>query len=170
MTIVERVITGAVTTGTGLYVVAVALSPIAGAAPLVTGGAHACLETSAGEVSAVPAAAGGGAAVVPAAGCAAPIADMAAGVPMALPGPLPIAPPVPVVPPVPLGAPLPIAPPVPLGAPLPVAAPLPAAAPLPVGAPLVDMAGGFSGKGDPIRPPADGAPVAGQPIMPGPGA
>ena len=71
-----------------------------------------CLDTSAGEVGAAPAAAGGGAAAVPVAGgCAAPIADMAAGVPMALPGPLPIAPPVPVVPPVPLGAPLPIAPP-----------------------------------------------------------
>ncbi|MCV7015128.1 hypothetical protein H7I40_22285, partial [Mycolicibacterium madagascariense] len=61
MTIVERVITGGVVAGAGLYVFAVALSPIAGAAPLITGGAHACLETSAGEVGAAPAAAGGGA-------------------------------------------------------------------------------------------------------------
>jgi hypothetical protein len=37
-----------------------------------------------------------------------------------------------------------------------------------VGAPLIDMAGGFGGKGDPISPPQGGAPVSGEPILPGP--
>ena len=41
-------------------------------------------------------------------------------------------------------------------------------APVPAGAPLTTMAGGYGGKGDPIAPPAAGAPVSGQPLLPGP--
>jgi hypothetical protein len=82
---------------------------------------------------------GKGAAPCPA---AAPVTGMA-GVPMALPGPVPIAAPAPV----PVGAPAP--------------------APVPGGAPLTDMAG-LGGKGDPIGPPPPGAPVDGQPVLPGP--
>ncbi len=98
----------------------------------------------------------------------APVADMA-GVPLAVPGPLPvgaaaIGAPVPVgVPPVPVGVP-----PVPVGAavgaPIPVGAPI-LGAPLPIGAPILDMAGG---KGATTGPAPAGAPVAGQPILPGP--
>jgi hypothetical protein len=36
-----------------------------------------------------------------------------------------------------------------------------------VGAPLTDMSG-YGGKGDPTGPPPVGAPVSGQPILPGP--
>jgi hypothetical protein len=156
MTIFDRFNIGLIGAVAGLCGLAVALSAGVAAAPLLTGGQD-CMETSAGDV--------GGAAPL-AAGCpaAAPIADMA-GIPMALPGPVPVP-----AAPVPLGAPLPVGAPVPLGAPIPAAAPLPVAAPIAAGAPLVDMAGGYGGKGDPILPPASGAPVSGQPILPGPGA
>ncbi|ORB30524.1 hypothetical protein BST38_09500 [Mycolicibacterium parafortuitum] len=81
----------------------------------------------------------------------APITEMA-GVPMALPGPL--APP-PVVPP--------IAPPPPPAAPL-----VPLAGAAADGLPLSSM-GGLAGKGDLTGPAPSGAPLPGQPIMPGPG-
>jgi hypothetical protein len=141
----------------GLCSVAIALSPQGAAAPLLTGGEdYACVQSSAGEVpGAVPGA-------VPCAPAAAPLADMA-GVPMALPGPVPVvpaAPPVPVAPPVPLAPPVPIVPPVPLAPPVPVA-------PV-VGAPVTQMGGAGGGKGEETGPPPPGAPVSGEPILPGP--
>lgn len=165
-TIFDRFDIRVVVAAAGLCGVAIALSPDVAAAPLITGG-NGCLQTTAGEAAGgLPAAAGG---LPAAAGCSpasAPLADMA-GIPMALPGPVPVAAPVP------LAAPIPLAAPVPLGAPVPVVAP--AAAPVPVAdgvpaAPLLDMSGGYGGKGDPIAPPSAGAPVSGQPIMPGPAA
>ena len=74
----------------GLCGAAIALSPGAAAAPLITGG-HACIEGQSGE--AAPAAGGPIAGAPVAAGapadlCAAPLTDMS-GVPMAVPGPLP---------------------------------------------------------------------------------
>jgi hypothetical protein len=146
MTIFDRFNVRVVAAGAGLCGVAMALSPHVAAAPLPTGG-YECFSASAGEVVAAPAAA-------PCSPASAPLADMA-GIPMALPGPVPV---VPAAPPVPV---VPVAPPVPLGAPL---------APVAGGAPLTDMSGAFGGKGDPTNPPADGAPVSGQPILPGPGA
>jgi hypothetical protein len=141
--------------GAGLCSVAIALSPQVAAAPLITGGEdYACVQSSAGEV---PGAAPG---AVPCAPAAAPLADMA-GVPMALPGPVPVvpaAPPVPVAPPVPLAPPVPIVPPVPLA---------PVAPVVPAGAPLTQM-GGAGGKGQETGPPPPGAPVSGEPILPGP--
>ncbi|ETA99581.1 hypothetical protein O978_21245, partial [Mycobacterium avium subsp. paratuberculosis 10-5864] len=114
----------------GLCGAAIALSPDAAAAPLITGG-HACIQGQSGEVA--PAAGGPVAGGAPAAGgavaagatdmCAAPLTDMS-GVPMAVPGPVPLGAPVPV----PLGAPLP------LGAPVPLAPPVPV---VPAGAPLI---------------------------------
>ena len=98
--------------------------------------------------------------------CGAPAAAFApmAGVPMALPGPVPApAAPVPVIPAAP---PLPVIPAAPVPV-VPAGAPV-AAAPVAGGAPVVDMAGGFAGKGDPVVPPAAGAPVAGQPLPAGP--
>lgn len=178
--------TRTVIVGAGLFVAATALSAQASAVPFKTGG-EACIEQSAG-------AAGLGAAAIPCAG--APVADMA-GVPMALPGPIPaigaaagalpaIVPPIPaVVPPVPaVVPPVPaVVPPVPaVVPPVPVvvppvgagagALPLPVGAaavgaPLPVGAPILDM-GGYGGKGVPTGPPPADAPLAGQPIIPGP--
>ena len=135
----------------GLCGVAIALSPGIAAA-----GGYECLQTSAGQ-------AGPAGAAAPA--CA-PVTEMA-GVPMALPGP-PLAPPIvppPLVPPVvtpPLVPPLvPPVPVVPIGAPL---API-AGAPL---APITTMGGAAGGKGDSTGPAPAGAPVAGQPIAPGP--
>jgi hypothetical protein len=183
MTIFDRVNMRVVAVGAGLCGVAMALSPDAAAVPLVTGG-YECIQTSSGDAAgALPA----GSACSPA---SAPLNEMA-GVPMALPGPVPVGvppvPPVPVgVPPVPVGVPpvppvpvgVPPVPPVPAGVPpvpvglppvpvgAPVGAPVPAGAPLPVGAPLTEMSG--TGKGVPSAPPPAGAPVAGQPILPGP--
>jgi hypothetical protein len=152
VTIFDRFNIGVVAAGVGLCGVAMALSPDVAAAPLITGG-PACVQPAAGEV-------GGASPVANACSPAsAPASDMA-GIPMALPGP------VPVVAPVPVGAPL--AAPVPVGAPL--AAPVPVGAPVPGGGPLVDMSGGFAGKGDPTGPLPDGAPLSGQPILPGPAA
>ncbi|BBY84167.1 hypothetical protein H7I53_18415 [Mycolicibacterium pulveris] len=163
MTVFDRVNITAVI-GAGLCGVAMALSPAASAVPFKTGG-YDCVETSAGEAPA------------PAGACL-PLTDMA-GVPMALPGPVPVAPP-PVVPPVvppplvppPLVPPIPppvVPPPVvpPLAPPMGAAGGAPVAAPLPVGAPLTEM-GGASGKGQPTGPVPEGAPQPGQPIMPGP--
>jgi hypothetical protein len=131
--------------------VAIALSPSVAAAPLTTGGEN-CMYTSAGEVGAVAPEA-----CVPA---AAPVADMA-GIPMALPGPIPVVPAAPVIPVVPVIPAVPVAP-VPLGA------PIAAGAPVAAGAPLTELSGTVGGKGDPIAPPPDGAPVPGQPTPPGP--
>jgi hypothetical protein len=142
VTIFDRFNIGVVAAGVGLCGVAMALSPDVAAAPLITGG-PACVQPAAGEV-------GGASPVANACSPAsAPASDMA-GIPMALPGP------VPVVAPVPVGAPL--------------AAPVPVGAPVPGGGPLVDMSGGFAGKGDPTGPLPDGAPLSGQPILPGPAA
>jgi hypothetical protein len=158
MRVFDRFNITVVAAGAGLCSVAMALSPHVAAAPLVTGGEdYACVESSAGEL------AGGAPAAAPCAPASAPVAEMA-GVPMALPGPVPIAPPVPVVPPVPLAAPVPIAPPVPV---IPVPAAPVVAAP-PVGAPLTQMGGAGTGKGELTGPPPPGAPVSGEPIWPGP--
>jgi hypothetical protein len=144
---------GIVAVGVGLCGAAMALSPAAAAAPFVEGG-YDCIQTAAGGAPITGA-------CVPA---AAPVADMS-GVPMALPGPVPVAPPVPVVPVAP-PVPVPIAPPVPI---VPAGAPVAAGAPAAAGAPI-DLARGYAGKGDPILPVQPGAPVAGQPAMPGPTA
>jgi hypothetical protein len=152
-----------VAAGAGLCAVAMAVSPHVAAAPLVTGGEdYACVQSSAGEIpGGAPAAVGAAGACAPA---SAPVADMA-GVPMALPGPVPVVAPVPVAPPVPLAPPVPIAPPVPVGAPIPIGAPVAGA---PIGAPLTQMGGAGGGKGELTGPPPPGAPVSGEPIWPGP--
>jgi hypothetical protein len=160
MTIFDRFNVRVVAAGAGLCGVAMALSPHVAAAPLPTGG-YECFQAPAGEAGGAAPAAG---ACSPA---SAPFADMA-GVPMALPGPVPVAAPAPLAAPVPLGAP--VGAPVPLGAPVPAGAPVPVGAPVAGGAPLTDMSGAYAGKGDPTGPPPDGAPVSGQPILPGPGA
>jgi hypothetical protein len=101
----------------------------------------------------------------------APLADMA-GVPMALPGPVPAAPAVPVVPALPaapaapLGVPAPLAPPVPVIPAVPAGAPVAAGAPVPA-ASLFGMSGN-GGKGEPTGPAPVGAPVPGQPLPAGP--
>ncbi|MDT5244038.1 MAG: hypothetical protein QOD36_1414, partial [Mycobacterium sp.] len=97
MTIFDRFNVRVVAAGAGLCGVAIALSPHVVAAPLTTGG-YDCFQASAGEVGASPVAG----ACSPA---SAPLADMA-GVPMALPGPVPVAAPAPLAAPVPLGAPV----------------------------------------------------------------
>lgn len=139
--------------------VAIALSPTALA------GGYECVAPSSGQA---PAGA-------PGAPACAPLTDMS-GVPMALPGPPPVAPPLvppPVVPPplVPPLVPPPLVPPVvppPLVPPV-AGAPIVGGAPAVVGAPLTEMGGlAGKGKGDPSRPPAPGAPVAGKPTPPGP--
>ena len=134
----------------GLCATAFALSPNVAAAPLTT------------EYECAPGAPAGKECVA----SAAAVANMA-GVPMALPGPVPVpaAPAVPVIPAAPPVPVIPAAPPVPV---IPAGAPVvPAAAPAAGGAP-VDLAGGFAGKGDPILPAATGAPVPGQPLPAGP--
>ncbi|MGV0717871.1 hypothetical protein ABQE93_20955 [Mycolicibacterium sp. XJ662] len=159
MTVFDRFNITAVV-GAGLCGVAMALSPTASA------GGYECVETAAGEAPA------------PAGACL-PLTDMA-GVPMALPGPVPVVPP-PVVPPplVPPVVPPPLVPPLvppPVVPPLvpPPVVPPPAAAPIAVaGAPLAPVApitemGGAGGKGQVTGPAPEGAPVPGQPIMPGP--
>jgi hypothetical protein len=182
MAIVER-FNIKVVAGAGLCGAAIALSPDAAAAPLITGG-HACTQQQAGEV---PAAVGGleGAGGAGAAGgpvlasgpvaevCGAPLTDMS-GVPLVVPGPVgaPVVAPVPAgVPlgvPAPLGAPLPVAPVVPAGAPL-IALGGPVAAGAPIdgvaAAPILDMSGV---KDAPTGPAPTGGPVPGQPVMPGP--
>lgn len=177
-----------VVAGAGLCGAAIALSPDAAAAPLITGG-YACTHQQAGDV---PAAVGGlegaggagaaGGPILAAGGPAAdvcttgaPLTDMSgvplvvpgpvvapvpAGVPLAVPGPLPLG--------APLGAPLPVAPVVPAGAPLiALGGPVAAGAPIdgvPV-APILDMSGV---KDAPTGPAPTGGPVPGQPVMPGP--
>jgi hypothetical protein len=137
----------------GLCGAAIALSQAAAAAPLITGG-YACIQASAGDTAPSVAATG----PVADGGCgpaSAPLADMA-GIPLTLPGPVPVG--------APLGAPVPVG--APLGAPVPVGAPL--GAPVPVG--VIDVAAGYGGKGAPTGPPPAGAPVPGQPVLPGPWA
>jgi hypothetical protein len=151
MTIFDRFSIRLVAAGAGLCGAALVFSPDVTAAPLITGGGYACVEGAAGQAGGAPVAA-------PCAPAAASVADMA-GVPMALPGPIPAAPPVPVVPALPLAPPVPVVPVVPAGAPV--------AAPVAGGAPI-DMANGYAGKGDPILPAPPGAPMNGQPIPPGP--
>src|ERR1700738_2883509 len=135
MTIFDRLNIRVVAVGAGLCGVAVALSTDVAAAPVITGG-YACVPTQ-GEA--------GGAS--PVAGVcspgSAPLSDMA-GIPMALPGPVPVV------------------------APVPVGAAVPVVAPVPGGAPLIDMSGIHGGKGEPTGPLPDGAPIPGQPILAGP--
>jgi hypothetical protein len=146
MAIFERVNIRVIAVGVGLCGAAVvALSPHAAADPSAAGG---CFQ-------------GKGEACAPTAS----VADMAAGVPMALPGPVPAAPAAPVVPPLPAAPPLPLAPPVPVIPAAPVGAPVAAGAPVPV-APLLGMAG--TGKGQSTGPAPAGAPVPGQPLPAGP--
>ena len=147
MAVFDRLSIRVAAVGAGLCSVALTLSPGVAQA----GGA--CYESSAGEVPAAAAAAP----------CA-PITGMAGGIPMALPGPIPppLAPP-PIVPPL---APPPVVPPiVPPLAPAPLAPIIPAAGA--GGLPVTTM-GGLAGKGDLTGPAPSGAPVAGQPIAPGP--
>jgi hypothetical protein len=162
MAMFDRLSIRVVAAGAGLCGAAIALSPDAAAAAWVTGG-YECIQTAAGEVA--------GAAPAPAAcgPAGAPLTDMAAGIPMALPGPIPVAPPVPVVPIAPPVPVVPAAPPIPV---VPIGAPVgaPLGAPVAAGAPLIDMSGGYGGKGDPIEPSPAGAPAPGQPILPGPAA
>jgi hypothetical protein len=144
--------------GAGLFVAALALSPDVAAAPLKTGG-YECIQDAAGGN--------------PAAGFCAPVADMA-GVPMALPGPLPLGaaavpipvgvPPVPVgIPPVPVGVPpVPVGvPPVPVGVPpVPVGVP-----PVPVGVPPVPLGAGALAVPLPVGAPVGGVVPIGAPII-----
>src|SRR3954470_9472478 len=144
MAIFDRSNIRLVAAGAWLCVIAIALSPEAAAAPP---GGNECFEGK-GEVCTA----------------SAPLAGMA-GIPMALPGPVPAAPAVPVIPAAPPIPVLPMAPPVPvvpMAPPVPVApgppAPVPAAAPLAGGAGFTDVAG-LGGKGAPTTgPPPAGAP------------
>ena len=134
-----------------MCVIAIALSPEVAAAPP---GGNECFEGK-GEVCTA----------------SAPLAGMA-GIPMALPGPVPAAPAVPVVPAAPPIRWFPRRPdaggshgsPRAGGA----AAPVPAAAPLAGGAGFTDVPA--RGEGAPTGPPPAGAPVPGQPLIPGPSA
>jgi hypothetical protein len=154
MAIFDRSNIRLVAAGAWLCAIAIALSPEAAAAPP---GGNECFEGK-GEVCTA----------------SAPLAGMA-GIPMALPGPVPAAPVVPVVPAAPAVPVVPAAPPIPvipMAPPVPVvpAAPVPAAAPLAGGAGFTDVPG-LGGKGAPTTgPPPAGAPVPGQPIIPGPSA
>ena len=144
MAIFDRSNIRLVAAGAWLCVIAIALSPEVAAAPA---GGKECFEGK-GEVCTA----------------SAPLAGMA-GIPMALPGPVPAAPAVPVVPAAPPIPVIPMAPPVPVVP----AAPVPAASPLAGGAGFTDVPG-LGGKGAPTGPPPAGAPVPGQPIVPGPSA
>lgn len=146
MAVFDRLSIRVAAVGAGLCGVALALSP-----GVAQAGGGECYYSSAGTTPAAAAAA-----------ACAPMSEMA-GVPMALPGPVPppLAPP-PVVPPVvPPLAPPPVVPPL---APPPVVPPVAGAA---GGLPLTTM-GGLAGKGDLTGPAPSGAPVPGQPIAPGP--
>ena len=135
MAVFDRCNVRVVAMGAGLCGVAIALSPAAAAAPWATGG-YECAPAGAAP-------------------CA-PINDMA-GVPMALPGPLPAAPPAPPAPPAAV-PPVPAAPPVPIVPAAPVA-----------GAPVAEMGGSnYGGKGQPTGPLPAGAPAPGQPLPAGP--
>jgi hypothetical protein len=147
-----------VVAGVGLCGAAIALSPLAGAAPLKTGGG-ACMYPAAGEV--------GAAAAAPCVPAGAAVTDMAGA-------PLPVGAPVLGGAPIPGGLPFPAGAPVPAGAgaPLPVA--VPAGAPLIAlgglpGAPIADMAGVAGGKGAPTSSAPTSGPMPGQPLAPGPG-
>ena len=82
----------------------------AGGAPAAVGGAPAAVGGAPAAAGGAPAAASGGAPAAAACSAAAPLNDMA-GVPMALPGPVPAAPAVPVVPAAPPIPVIPMAPP-----------------------------------------------------------
>src|SRR6188472_3230120 len=116
MAIFDRSNIRLVAAGAWLCVIAIALSPEVAAAPA---GGKECFEGK-GEVCTA----------------SAPLAGMA-GIPMALPGPVPAAPPIPVVPAAPPIPVIPMAPPVPVVP----AAPVPAAAPLAGGAGFTDVPG-----------------------------
>ena len=159
-----------VAAGAGMFGAALAFSPATTATPFKTGG-YECVSDAAGA-AADP---------IGAACAGAPVTDMA-GIPMALPGPIPAAaaalgafpavvPPVPVVvPPVPVVVPplpagvAPVGGALPIGAPVVGAAGAPVIAPLP-GAPILDMAGG---KGASTETTPAGGPISGVPIIPGP--
>jgi hypothetical protein len=148
-TIFGRFNIAVVVASAGLWGAAIALSADAAAAPLITGGA-ACVQGMA------PAAAGGPLdAGVCTAGAAAPELG---GVPLAVPGPVPVGAPVPLAP---------VAPVVPAGMPLIALGPA-GALPVDPVAPVIDMSG--NGKGAPTGPPPPGGPVPGQPIPAGPSA
>ena len=171
----------------GLCGAAIALSPHAAAAPLITGG-HACIQGMAGEAGSPAAAAGGplAAAGGPLAAAGGPVAGggplpatggpAAAGGPVAAGGPLgadvcsSASAPLTGMAGVPLAVPGPVV--APVGAPVAVGAPLialgPVGAPLPATAPLIDMDGSYGGKGDPTGPAPAGGPVPGQPLLAGP--
>jgi hypothetical protein len=146
MAFFDRFSITALAAAAGLCVTAIALSSHAVAVPLIT------------EFECAPGVPAGKECV---AGAAA-FAPMA-GVPMALPGPVPV-PAAPVVPAIP-AAPVPVIP----AAPVPVVPAAAPAAPVPAGAPI-GLAGGVGGKGDPIVPAPPGAPVPGQPLPAGPAA
>jgi len=153
--------------GAGLFAAAMALSPDVAAAPLRTGG-YACIQDAAGGN--------------PAAAFCAPVADMA-GIPMALPGPLPLgaaavplplgaaAVPIPVgVPPVPVGVPpVPVVvPPVPVVVPpVPVVVPpVPVVVPpVPVGVPPLPLGAGALAVPLPVGAPVGGVVPIGAPII-----
>jgi hypothetical protein len=143
MVIFDRLNIRVIAVGVGLCGAAVvALSPDAAADPSAAGGCSQGKEV-----------------------CA-PLADMA-GVPMALPGPVPAAPAVPVVPALPAAPAAPLGAPAPLGVPaVPAGAPVAAGAPVPA-ASLFGMSGN-GGKGEPTGPAPVGAPVPGQPLPAGP--
>lgn len=161
MAVFDRLSIRVAAVGAGLCSVALAFSP-----GVAQAGGGECFYSSAGTDPAAAAA------------CA-PMSEMA-GVPMALPGPVPpplapppvvpppVAPP-PVVPPVvPPLAPPPVVPPVvPPLAPPPVVPPVPVAGAAAGGLPLTTM-GGLAGKGDLTGPAPSGAPVPGQATAPGP--
>lgn len=169
----------------GFCLGALALSPHAVAAPLMTGGGYQCVQPQAGSAAAAAAGpAGAGAApcaatalqssgsIVPAAAPVVPLAPPVPVVPPLVPPvvPPPLVPPVPLTPPVPPVVPPPLVPPVPLAPPVPVvpiAAGAPVAAPGLAGAPLMEMSGAV-GKGDVISPSAGNGPPSGVPALPGP--
>ena len=151
MAFIDRLNMKTLAIAAGLCAAAIASSPHGGAAPMATG---------------CP----GG--TLPGKECGAPSAafNNMAGVPLALPGPVP-APAAPAAPVVPAAPPLPVVPAapvpvVPAGAPL-AGAPVAGGAPAAGGAPLT-VSGGLAGKGDPVVSAPAGAPVPGQPISPGP--
>jgi hypothetical protein len=140
---------GRVAAGAGLCVIAILVSPQVAAAP-----PNECVQGK-GEVCAP----------------VAPLTDMA-GIPMALPGPVPAAPVIPAAPVVPAAPVIPAAPVLPAAPVIPAAPVVPAAPLVPAAGPLAPVAPliPYAGKGDPVSPPPAGAPIPGQPVKPGPSA
>jgi hypothetical protein len=161
MTMFDRFSIGVFAIGAGLCGAAMVLSPDVAAAPLITGG---CIQGAAGQAGgASPVTAGGAPVADMCSPASASVSDMA-GIPLALPGPVPVAAPIPVVAPVPVAAPVPAV--APVAAPVPAVAPV--AAPLSEGAPLIDMSSDYGGKGQPTAAAPEGGPMPGQPTLPGP--